>query len=301
MTTLYFHRLVSVGCAFAAVLLTAPVLTSCSDEKLDSTSIFQDSPQQPNAFDRWIYNNYTMPYNIDLKYHMEDIESNYQFTLVPADLQKSIQVAHIVHYCWLQAYDEVAGPNFTRKYVPKMLHLVGSPAYGRGGTFTAGSAEGGLKVTLYCVNDMKVDRTFLNANYFQTMHHEFTHILTHNKNYDTDFQKISESDYIMGDWYQWTETPALQKGFISAYAMSEYNEDFAETLSFYIIYTPTEWATRMKWAGEKGSAIINQKLRMVRNYMKSMWGIDIDELRDVVQRRIDDVVEGRVDINSVED
>ena len=283
-----------------STLCLAFALFSCSDKALDDVSVFQDSTVEPNAFDKWIHENYVMAYNIDLKYHMEDIESDYNYTLVPAYLDKSIQLAHIVRYCWLQAYDEVADINFTRKYVPKVLHFVGSPAVGRNGTMVLGTAEGGLKVTLYMVNNLKLDKDFLNYYYFLTMHHEFTHILTHNKNYDTEFQKISEADYIMGDWYQKYESDALKEGFISNYAMSEYNEDFAETMAFYVVYTPDEWALRMRMAGTRGAAIIETKLNYVRTYMKSAWNIDLDELRDVVQRRMDDVVSGRINLDDVE-
>lgn len=275
-------------------------LSSCSSESLSPTSVFQDSTHEANAFDRWIHDNYVMAYNIDLKYHMEDIETDYNYTLVPADMDKAVKLAHIVRYCWLQAYDEVAGVDFTRRFVPKVLHLVGSPAVGRNGTMVLGTAEGGLKVTLYWVNGLQLDKDFLNYYYFLTMHHEFTHILTHNKNYDTEFQKVSEADYIMGDWYQKYETDALQAGFISNYAMSEYNEDFAETMAFYIVYTPEEWAQRMRMAGTKGASVIETKLNYVKTYMQSAWGIDLDELRDVVRRRMDDVVNGRVDLDKLE-
>ena len=103
-------------------LSATTALSSCSSDDLSPTSVFQDSTQEENAFDRWIHDNYVMAYNIDLKYRMEDIETDYHYTLVPADMDKSIKLAHIVRYCWLQAYDEVAGVAFTRRFVPKVLH-----------------------------------------------------------------------------------------------------------------------------------------------------------------------------------
>ena len=58
--------------------------TSCSEDDLDPKSIFEDQPtSEQNDFDKWILANYTMPYNIALKYHMEDIESNHDYTLAP--------------------------------------------------------------------------------------------------------------------------------------------------------------------------------------------------------------------------
>ena len=270
---------------------------SCSEDDLSSTSVFQDVKRDTTAFDNWIFENYVMPYNIDLKYHLEDKETDYQYSLVPAATEKSQKVAQAVLYCWLQAYDEVAGIGFTRTYVPKVIQLIGSYAHNKKGTVVMGTAEDGLKVTLYAVNYFKTDKNTLN-NYFQIMHHEFTHILTQNKDYDTEFRNISDNDYITGEWSTKYESEALEKGFINAYAMSEYNEDFAETLSFYLIYTPAQWQQKMKLAGDGGAAIIDQKLTIIRHYLKTAWGIDIDILRDVLQRRIDDVVTGKVNIEN---
>ena len=298
---IYIGRRVKAWRVLLFLILNSSFLilyTSCSEEELSKTSIFQDNPPSSKPFDNWLYENYVMPYNIDLKYCLEDKETDYQYSLVPATTENSIKVAHTVLYCWLQAYDEVAGIKFTRKYVPKIIQLVGSNAHNKKGTVVMGTAENGMKVTLYAVNFFKNDRSTLNT-YFQIMHHEFTHILTQNKEYDTEFRTISDGSYITGDWSNKYESDALAAGFITAYAMSEYNEDFAETLSYYLIYTQAQWTSKMKLAGEEGEAIITRKLDIIRKYMQTAWDIDIDEMRDVLQRRINDVVAGKIDIDSV--
>lgn len=278
----------------------AVTFTGCSEDKLDDESIFVDQQENnQNDFDSWIYKNYTLPYNMKLMYRLQDIESDYDFTLAPADYEKSIKLAHIVKYAWLEAYDEVAGINFTRKFVPKILHFVGSPAYQSNGTMVLGTAEGGLKVTLYMVNSLSISRDFLNKYYFKTMHHEFSHILHQTKSYDPDFDLISEADYVNGDWYLESESAAHKLGFVSPYAMSEPREDIAEVTSIYITKTPEEWNAIITDAGEDGAAIINQKLTIVKNYMENSWGINMDELRDAVQRRITKVVDGDIDILTV--
>ena len=38
-------------------------------------------------------------------------------------------------------------------------------------------------------------------------------------------------------------------------------------------------------AGKTGSGIIQQKFDIVYNYMKNTWGIDLDELRDIILQR----------------
>lgn len=283
----------TVCCGFAATI------TSCSDDELNSTSIFKDSEESQSDFDRWIYENYVVPYNIDLKYRLEDKETDYQHYLVPADKQQSVKLAKAVLYCWLQAYDEVAGIDFTRTYAPKIIQFVGSYAHNKKGTVKMGTAEDGLKVTLYAVNFFKTDKNTLN-DYFQIMHHEFTHILTQSKDYTTDFRTISDTKYVTGEWSTIQESDALKAGFINAYAMSEYNEDFAETLSFYLIYTQDQWNQKMRTAGTEGAAIIDRKLTIIRDYMRSAWGIDLDQMRDVLQRRIDNVLNGTVKLTGEE-
>ena len=270
----------------------------CSDDDLSSTSIFQDTPQEKTAFDEWLYENYVVPYNIDLKYRLEDKETDFEHYLVPAQTDKSVQLAHAVLYCWLQAYDEVAGIDFTRMHAPKIIQFVGSYLHNSKGTVKMGTAEDGLKVTLYAVNFFKTDVTTLNI-YFQIMHHEFTHILTQSKEYDTEFRTISDTGYVTGNWSTIQESDALKAGFIDAYAMSEYNEDFAETLSYYLIYTPAQWSQKMRTAGEPGASIIERKLAIIREYMMTAWNIDIDVMRDVLQRRINDVVTGRVNMQEL--
>lgn len=289
-----------VYCGIAAV----SAFVSCSGDDLSPTSVVKDSSLPKTAFDRWIDTHYVLPYNIELKYRMEDAQTDFTYTLAPASVENSVRVAHIVLHTWLQAYDEVAGQDFTRRLAPKVLQFIGSPAMESDNRGMMGQAEGGMKITLFGINQLQITRAFLNNSYFQSMHHEFTHILAQNKDYDTDFQKISEGSYSPAGWYASgvTETDALQKGFISTYAMSEYNEDFAETLAFYLVLTPAEWAQKMSTAtsgGGNGAEIIGQKLQMIRSYMQTSWNIDIDQLRTVIQRRMDEVLSGAVDLDSV--
>ena len=51
---------------------------------------------------------------------------------------------------------------------------------------------------------------------------------------------------------------------------------------------------------EDGATLIESKIDIVRNYMQDSWKIDIDELRDIINRRMSDVVAGKVDLNTVE-
>ena len=272
-------------------MLTATLsFTACqSDDKLDPTSIFDTNPPKRDALEQWLQENYTYPYNIDFKYKMEDIESDMKYTLVPADSAKAAKLAILIKYLWLESYDEVAGITFTKTYVPRIIHLIGSAAYNSNGTIVLGTAEGGLKITLYIVNSLTQSSISnpqtLNTYYFKTMHHEFGHILNQKKPYDAGFKLISEASYIGDDWYLSSDEEANQKGFVTPYAQSEPNEDFVENIAVYVTSTKAQWQAILDAAGTDGAATILRKFAIVKAYMKDSWDIDLDQLHDVVQRR----------------
>lgn len=156
------------------ITLTCGLGACNNDEDVDkANSIFSTEEVERSPFDNWILGNYTHPYNIALKYRMEDNESDMTHVLAPADYKKSVVLAKIIKHVWLEAYDEATGnPDFLRQYIPKTIHFIGSPAYEDNGTMVLGTAEGGMKITLYNVNDInpdKIDINLLNEYYFQTM------------------------------------------------------------------------------------------------------------------------------------
>ncbi len=264
-------------------------LMSCSDDDPSSESIFPTTSPKRDAFDKWLLENYTFPYNVEMKYKMEDIESDMKYHLVPADSAKTAKLSIIMKYLWFDAYNEVVGPDFIKENMPRTIHFIGSPAYNSEGTMVLGTAEGGLKITLYMVNSLD-DKTLkdydtMNTYYFHTLHHEFTHILNQKIPYDQSFKLITESGYVSGDWYTIPDKTAHQAGFITPYAMVEPLEDFAEMLSNYVTMSQSEWNAILADAGTTGAASISAKLDIVRNYMQESWNVDIDQLRAAVLRR----------------
>lgn len=273
---------------FAAVLTLG--FASCGNDDPDGGEIFSTETPNRDAFDQWLLKNFTYPYNVEVKYKMEDIYSDMSYDLVPADSANSAKVMKIAKFLWFDAYAEVMGAQFVKENTPRVIHLIGSPAYNVGqGTMVLGTAEGGYIVTLYMVNwlddEMLADYSQMNTYYFHTMHHEFTHILTQKKSYSENFQLITEGSYISTDWVYNTDEEANLAGFVTPYAMSESNEDFAETMSTYITDSKEQWQAMLETAGDEGAELINQKIAIVRAYMKESWGMDIDEMRDAVQRR----------------
>lgn len=295
----------------ASLCLVCLGFGSCSEDKLEAESVIVDSNVKQTDFDKWIKANFTDPYNIVFKYQYEHNETDLNYYNVPADYQQAVKLAHIVKYACVDAYDQVAGVDFTRTFFPKLFYATGEFEYRNNGTMILGTAEGGKKIFLAGTNHLnKLSTTVENLNtfYLRTIHHEFTHILNQTKSYTAEFQKVNGNLYI-GDAWSSKEgvTGYLQRGFITAYSQMEAREDFAEMLSMYITNTPEQWAKWMAEAakdaktGQKapGAGFIAKKLEMVRVYMRDEFNIDIDVLRDEILRREGDVINGYVNLTNL--
>lgn len=274
--------------------LSLAMLPSCTNDELEDQSIFDGRDREAeNEFDAWLYTNYVKPYNIDFKYRFEFNESDKGYNLIPASLDKSIAIAKLTKYLWLESYDELCGKNFLKQNCPRIIHIIGSPAFDESGSVVLGAAEGGMKMSLYNVNGInttKIDIESLNLWYFKTMHHEYAHILHQKKDYPKEFNAVSAQNYQSESWVNLEDQEALDLGFVSKYASSEAQEDFVEILSIYVTNTPDYWDSLVGRASETGREAINAKLSIVRSYFLDTWGFDINSLRDIVQRRSAEVV-----------
>lgn len=286
------------------LLLLAGLLgfSSCDDEKLDSTSVFDGiTPAQKNEFDNWLETNYRKVYNIDFKYRYSDKEADRAYNVIPANYEQSVALAILIKHVWLDAYSEAVSPEFMKTYVPRIIQLTGSYKWNSNGSQVLGTAEGGLKIMLYGVNELDIDNPRINTSnpyeshqvkpidmnywFFHTMHHEFCHILTQKKEYDTSFRAISAGTYHATDWINLEDKKVAKEGFVSSYAASEYNEDFAEIYATYVTNTPEGWQKIIDAAGTEGAAILNQKLDLMKSYFQNSWDLDLDEMRDILIRR----------------
>ena len=264
------------------------VLGACNEDKLDSHSIFNTESPERNAFDTWLLLNYIVPYNIQFNYKYIDKESDNTYNLIPAEYDKCVAMAKLTKYLWIDSYNELLGETFIKTYCPRMIQLIGSKAYNSQGSVVLGTAEGGMKITLYNVNELDVNNPnidFLNTWFFKTMHHEFAHILHQTKNYSTDFNLIS-TDYQGPSWLNLeSDEIANTMGFITRYASFSPDEDFVEIISNYITHDADYWENVLNNGGALGKIKLQKKFDIVRKYLKDSWGIDIDKLRDIVQRR----------------
>jgi substrate import-associated zinc metallohydrolase lipoprotein len=70
-------------------------------------------------------------------------------------------------------------------------------------------------------------------------------------------------------------------------------------LSVYVVNDKATWDAMVARGGEEGAALINSKLDIVRAYMQTKWNVDIDQLRDAIQRRQADVISGKISLTDL--
>ena len=299
---------------------------SCGDDNDFTETIFPEVDDTPNPespsykLDKYLQINYLDAYNLDFRYKMQDVGADMNYNLVPATYQASVDLAVLTKYLWFDVYDDLAGEDFLRTYGPRIIHLIGSPAFNPvNGTMILGLAEGGLKVSLFRVNYIDPeDALQLNEYYLKTMHHEFAHILHQTKTYPQEFKLISSAVYNPSGWQNLQDEYVNSMGCVTAYGSSQEREDFAEIIANYITKTDEQWEEIMYHAGRNfeqvgsdpygnpiysdekeeiqddkggladgidGVAIINQKVQIARTWFRDAWGLDLDALRAEVQRR----------------
>lgn len=282
--------------------IISTLVASCSEDGLSDESIIVVNEAEQTAFDTWLKQNYVKPYNIEVQYRMKDVESDMNYYVVPAEYKNSVAMAHLIKYLCLEAYDEAVGVSFTRTYFPKLITMFGSWEYRNNGTFILGTAEGGKKIALYGLNEISNylnNPTTLNSYYFKTIHHEFTHILNQTKSYSPDFQKVSGTSYVADSWNTAPYNKTYEtRGFVSDYAQYSADEDFAETLSMFITHDATYWNTMLTNAGA-GATAIQSKFEFVYDYMRESFNIDLYKLRDIIQRRQQDIIDSKIDLTNV--
>lgn len=286
------------------LVLTLTVVSACSSDEPDTTvTVITPNTAEQNDFDKWLTDNFVKPYNIDFKYRYEDIEGDFDYYLVPAKYDDAITMAHLVKYLCIETYDKIGGHDFTCTFFPKMFYNVGEWEYNNNHSIVLGTSESGRKIFLAGLNYLSSyikSALLLNEFYFKTIHHEFVHILNQNKPIPTSFQPISSENYVPGMWNEEPyNTGYYERGFISDYAQDSYQEDFAEMMSIYITNSEDSWNKKLASAGNDGSAIIQLKLDIVRDYMIENFGINIDDLREELQTRQAAVVAGEVDLSDL--
>ncbi|UXP31413.1 putative zinc-binding metallopeptidase [Reichenbachiella agarivorans] len=280
------------GKFFVCLLL----LTAClHDEKLNEPVKEGDEPT--SALDVYIDENFTQAYNIAVRYKYVDNYVDPGQRVAPPILDVVKPMLDFVQEYWIDVYLAVEnGEAFFRRYVPAELIFLGGLIYNGDGTVTLGTADAGARITYTNVNGFDLDDPDWLQLQLQVTYHEFAHIVHQEFSLPSGFENISPAGYSSaGSWYNLTEEEALQRGFVSPYATSSVNEDFAETIAFYVfdasffehyINLDADCVTADCENDNAGKEKIFEKLTSIKEHYLKVTGVDLDDLRAELQSKL---------------
>ncbi|WP_157836770.1 substrate import-associated zinc metallohydrolase lipoprotein [Sphingobacterium deserti] len=269
-------------------LLMGLSLLACSksDENLDvDLSKYNSDTYVKTAVDDWITTNLTTPFNIQVVYRFERNLTDVSRDISPSKLETVQPTMELVLDGFINVYKEVAGSAFIKTYTPKQFVLYGSGSYNSNNSYNLGTADGGRRVVLYDTNGIDLTNPENARRRLRTIHHEFTHIVNQIINIPTTFEPITAADYF-ADWTNASNTAAVAKGlgFISPYARSAPGEDFAEMTSHLLVEGQVWFNNYVATASPSAQPKLLAKERIVRDYFKTFFDIDFNELQGAVQR-----------------
>lgn len=143
-----------LGLGLTALLGTLPSCRQSQDD-LSSTSVLRSSAKQTDL-DKYIEQEITKPYNIELYYRYREFEIDRSWVTSPAPEGNSLQFANVLKYLFLEPYTEVMGIDFVRRFSPQALVLNGTLGYNPPPSKTNTRA--------FTVNGVKI--VFMNINSF---------------------------------------------------------------------------------------------------------------------------------------
>ena len=277
----------------AILAMTLVAFAGCSHEDQPTESQLDLTKPVQSDLDKWITTNYVNPYNMKVQYKWNQNTVDFNRFLYPPQEDKVKPVLEIIQKIWLDSYKVIAGADFVKKIAPREIVMVGGVNRNTTGTITLGLAEGGQRVTLFETDYVdKTDRENV-KQFIHTIQHEYIHILNQTKPYDENsLAKITPSGYT-ANWYASGDAVANEEGFITAYARSNINEDFAEMASVMLINSKEEYEAILAGIeNEEAVAAIKSKEAIVVKYFKEAFNIDFYALRDEADKNTTAVVNG---------
>jgi substrate import-associated zinc metallohydrolase lipoprotein len=267
---------------------------SCDDEKLNVPQKEQEFSD--DEIDQYIQENFLDEYGIAVRWTFVDryVEANKRVT--PPSRDVVIPMLEFIQSFWIEPFVSVPnGRDFFEDHVPAEIVFIGSSIYNDDGTITLGTADAGARITLTEVNDLDINNKAWILRQLGTIYHEFAHILHQRYNLPANWQNISPQGYTSaGSWYTLSDVEALERGFVSPYATSSFNEDFAETAAHILFYETFEetfltdevCTTSDCDARNEGRALIRKKYNAVLSHYKTTVGVDLLQVRALIQAKL---------------
>jgi len=278
-------------------LLATLLFTSCySDEKLN-IPVADTTAELTDELDLYIEDSFTKEFGVAIRYRFVDRYVDPTTRVTPPRLEVVRPMLDFIEDFWIDPYMSIEnGDEFFRKHVPAEVILLGGLIYNGDGTVTLGTADAGARITFTNVNAVDRSDEFWRTLQLQTVYHEFAHIVHQKYKLPTAFETIAPGGYTSaGSWFNLLDEEALQRGFVSPYSTSSPNEDFAETVSFFLFDTnfyetyiddEEDCVTAECVSRNEGRNRLRQKLSAITEHYQKVVDIDLNELRIVIQAKI---------------
>ncbi|MGL1886826.1 MAG: putative zinc-binding metallopeptidase [Reichenbachiella sp.] len=279
-----------------AILIMVVVNISClAPEELNVAQ--KEDDELTLELDQYIDVAFVEEYNIAVRYKFVDNYVDPGQNVAPPKLEVVRPMLDFIQEFWIDPYLEIPnGEAFFRRYVPAELILLGGLIYNNNGTVTLGTADAGARITYTNVNGIDIEDEDWVALQLQVTYHEFAHIVHQEFKLPSGFETITPSGYSSaGSWFNVTEEEAIQRGFVSPYATSSPNEDFAETVAFYVfdeeffenyINLEEDCITADCELNNFGKGKVTEKVNAIKDHYQKVTGVNLDDLRTALQSRL---------------
>jgi len=250
-----------------------------------------------NELDRYIDQNFIQEYGMAILYRYVDRYVSPTQRVTPPRLEVVKPMLDFIEDFWIDPYISVNnGEDFFRKHVPAEIILLGGLIYNDDGTVILGTADAGAQITFTDVNSIDRDDNAWVLQQLQTVYHEFAHIVHQKYKLPNAFETISPQGYTgAGAWFILSFEEALQRGFVSPYATSSPNEDFAETVAYFLfdknfnenyIDLETNCNTPECEMRNEGRVLITQKLNSILAHYERVTGVKLEDVREQVLSKL---------------
>ncbi|MGD1891193.1 MAG: substrate import-associated zinc metallohydrolase lipoprotein [Cyclobacteriaceae bacterium] len=269
--------------------------SSCYTEDPVDIPVNQVEPST-DEIDQFIQTEFVDKYGVAVRYRFVDRYVDPTRRVAPPRRELVQPILDFLLEYWIEPFLEVPnGEQFFKDHVPAEIVLIGSFIFNDDGTVVLGTADSGARITLTEVNNIDETDPVWVSRQLGTIFHEFAHIIHQRYNLPANFQQISPQGYTsLGSWFTLTDDEALRRGYVSPYATSTFNEDYAETAAFILFdqdffdnYIEEENCTTPACQERNdGRVLIRQKFNTVIEHFRQNTGVDLLEVRARIQEKL---------------
>lgn len=183
-------------------IIAAFALLGCTGENLSDQSVV-DANQVVRTYtdlDRWIEQEFTQPYNIEVNYRWNGNVAQKESYTYPPEVKNIQQVLKTIKYLWIETYTlaNVGGKDFMKGKSPIKIYMYGGKNTDENGVeLLSNSTTTAAEMYIYDVNTFDEKDYAKVFTLMRSVHHQFAKRLAELFPYDRDnFLKINPQGYV---------------------------------------------------------------------------------------------------------